>query len=283
MAANELLTDRARAQAVVHRLDRGRQGADGRRRRARSRGCRSSSAATRRSWCSTTPTSSARSRALIAASSATPARPASAPTGSTCSAASTTRSRRLAREGRRAQGRPRPGERGRHHRSADRRRRGGQGRGARRGRASRRAPAARRRRARSTRAPGVAARFYAPTMLDDVSDDMLVSREETFGPVAGARAVRQRGRRDRRGQRHASTAWPRTSTRATPRACCAWPSGSSTASSAPTTARLDRPGAVRRRQAVGLRPRGRRHVMDEYLESSTSSSPASASSRVGAR
>ncbi len=27
--------------------------------------------------------------------------------------------------------------------------------------------------------------FYAPTILDGVTDDMLIYREETFGPVAG--------------------------------------------------------------------------------------------------
>ena len=73
-----------RAQALVHRLDRGRQAADGAVRDARSRSCRSSSAATRRSSSSTTPTSTRRSRARSRRSTATPARPASARTGCSC-------------------------------------------------------------------------------------------------------------------------------------------------------------------------------------------------------
>ena len=38
--------------------------------------------------------------------------------------------------------------------------------------------------------PGLTNRFFAPTVLDDVTDDMLVSREETFGPVAPLRRFR---------------------------------------------------------------------------------------------
>src|SRR5262249_42411154 len=34
---------------------------------------------------------------------------------------------------------------------------------------------------------GLANRFFAPTILEDFSDDMLVNREETFGPVAPLR------------------------------------------------------------------------------------------------
>ncbi len=37
------------------------------------------------------------------------------------------------------------------------------------------------------RVAGHADRFYAPTVLEDVTDEMLVSREETFGPVAPLR------------------------------------------------------------------------------------------------
>lgn len=37
---------------------------------------------------------------------------------------------------------------------------------------------------------GCADRFYAPTVLDDVQPDMLVSREETFGPVSPLRRFR---------------------------------------------------------------------------------------------
>ena len=55
-----------RAQADLHRLDRGRQAADGAVRRRRSRRSRWSSAATRRSSSSTTPTSTPRSKGAIA-------------------------------------------------------------------------------------------------------------------------------------------------------------------------------------------------------------------------
>ncbi len=40
------------------------------------------------------------------------------------------------------------------------------------------------------RVAGCADRFYAPTVLDDVQPDMLVSREETFGPVSPLRRFR---------------------------------------------------------------------------------------------
>ena len=53
----EMTSQPDRAQARLHRLDRGRQAADGAVRRRRSRRSRSSSAATRRSSSSTTPTS----------------------------------------------------------------------------------------------------------------------------------------------------------------------------------------------------------------------------------
>ena len=62
--------------------------------RRRSRSCRSSSAATRRSSCSTTPISTRRSRARWSRSTATRGRPASARTGSSCRTGSTTRSPR---------------------------------------------------------------------------------------------------------------------------------------------------------------------------------------------
>ena len=78
------------AHAQLHRLDRGRQAADGAVRRHGQEARRSSSAATRRSSCSTTPTSTRRSPARSPRSSATPARPASARTGSSCRPASTT-------------------------------------------------------------------------------------------------------------------------------------------------------------------------------------------------
>ena len=55
-----------RAQAHLHRLDRGRQDADGSSAPARSRSSRWSSAATRPSSCSTMPTSTRRSQGAIA-------------------------------------------------------------------------------------------------------------------------------------------------------------------------------------------------------------------------
>ena len=74
----------ATAQAVVHRLDRGRQEADRGLGRGRCSRCRWSSAATPRSLCSATPTSMRRSRARCWPRCATSARPAPRPTASTC-------------------------------------------------------------------------------------------------------------------------------------------------------------------------------------------------------
>ena len=90
----ELAEQPAGAQALLHRLDRGRPHADGAVRRHDEEGLAWSWAATRRSSSSTTPTSTPRSRARWPPSTATPARPASAPTASWCRTASTTPSRR---------------------------------------------------------------------------------------------------------------------------------------------------------------------------------------------
>ncbi len=79
-----------RAQADLHRLDRGRQIADGAVRRHGQEDCRWNWAATRRSSSSTTPISRWRSRARSPRNTAMPARPASAPTASWCRTASTT-------------------------------------------------------------------------------------------------------------------------------------------------------------------------------------------------
>ena len=73
------------AQAELHRFDARRIAADGDRVRRPSSGSASSSAATRRSSSSTTPTSISRSRGRWRRSSAMAARPASAPTASSCS------------------------------------------------------------------------------------------------------------------------------------------------------------------------------------------------------
>ena len=43
--------------------------------------------------------------------------------------------------------------------------------------------------------------FYAPTLLDGINEDMLMSCEETFGPVCGVTRVRHGGRGHRPGQR----------------------------------------------------------------------------------
>ena len=87
----------AHAQAVLHRLHRGRAHADRTVRRSRSCGSRWSSAATRRSSCSRTPTSTPPSRARCSPRCATSARRAPPPTASTCTSRSPTEfARRLA-------------------------------------------------------------------------------------------------------------------------------------------------------------------------------------------
>ena len=78
------------AQAHLHRLDRDRPPAGRAMRTDRSSACRSNSAATRPSSCSTTPTWTPPWRARSPRSTATPARPASAPTACWCRTASTT-------------------------------------------------------------------------------------------------------------------------------------------------------------------------------------------------
>ena len=84
----------AGAQAHLHRQHRSRRQAAGACARRRSRRPAWSWAATRRSSCSTTPTSTPRCWARWPASTATPARPASAPTASWCRTACTTPSPR---------------------------------------------------------------------------------------------------------------------------------------------------------------------------------------------
>ena len=78
----------AGAQAVVHRLDAGRQASSSSRPPSNCCGCRWSSAATRRSSSSRTPTSTSRSRARCSPRCATSARPARARTASSCRRAS---------------------------------------------------------------------------------------------------------------------------------------------------------------------------------------------------
>ena len=45
--------------------------------------------------------------------------------------------------------------------------------------------------------------FFTPTVLTGITDDMAMSNEETFGPVAGDQPLRHRGGRRAQGQRHA--------------------------------------------------------------------------------
>ena len=77
--------------------------------------------------------------------------------------------------------------------------------------------------------------FYAPTVLADVTPGMLISHEETFGPVAASPRSTPRTRRSSSPTTRCSGSRP-TSTRATTRGCFAWPSGSSTGSWARTPA-----------------------------------------------
>ena len=168
----------ARAQARLHRLDRGREAPHGAV-RARSRRSRSSSAATRRSSSSTTPTSTRRSPARSRASSATPGRPASRRTGCSSRTASTTTSSR-------ASPRPCAGSR-----SAD-----GFAEGVNVGplidepaveKVERHVADAvdARRRARRSAATRIEGQFFQPSVLVGVTETMAMSCEETFGPVAG--------------------------------------------------------------------------------------------------
>ena len=182
--ANALFHRRARAQDLVHRLDRGRQGPDprlGRPGQAALARARRPCAVPRSS---TTPTSTRPSRTRWPPSTATPARPACAPTASTCSAASTPSSSRSSRARRGAlkvgAGRddgvtigPLIDARG--VAKADEHVKDAVAKGA------------------DLLVGGEAltdgayagGSFYAPTVLDNVTEDMLIYREETFGPVAG--------------------------------------------------------------------------------------------------
>ena len=90
----ELTSQPAGAQAVLHRLAPRSAPSCSRSVRRPSRRPAWNWAATRRSSCSTTPTSTPRCKARWPASIATPARPASAPTACWCRTASTTRSPR---------------------------------------------------------------------------------------------------------------------------------------------------------------------------------------------
>ena len=137
---------RARRQRALHRL---------RRRRSRCRGARAPS---RRS-------------------TAMPARPASAPTASWCRTASMTHSPRSSpRRSKQAEGRRRR-RAGRHDRSADQCRGGQEGQEHIDDAVDKGAKVV-------VGGKALGGNFFEPTLLRDVTTDMLVAREETFGPVA---------------------------------------------------------------------------------------------------
>ena len=163
----------------LHRLDPGRAARCSSRRPTACCAPRWSWAATRRSWSSTTPTSTPPSRARCWPSSATSARPAPRPTGSSCTRAVAEEfAARVTARGPRLPGRP--GNRGgRPDRPADRR------------------PGRRRKaealvadaveRGAEVRTGGHAVErpgtFYAPTVVTGVRPGSDILREEIFGPV----------------------------------------------------------------------------------------------------
>ena len=189
----------AGAQAVLHRLHRGRPGAAGGGRRRRSSTARWSSAATRRSWSSPTPTSTRRSTARWSRRCATPARPARRPTGSTSRRAVAEEfSRRLAE--RMAALRVGPGTDERHQvgplvnadavakvRRAGRRARSRTGAHALTG---------------GSRPTGRGLVLPADRADRTCRPDAAILREEIFGPVAPIVDVHRRGRGGPAGQRH---------------------------------------------------------------------------------
>src|SRR5207245_60197 len=61
--------------------------------------------------------------------------------------------------------------------------------------------------------------YYEPTILADVTDDMPVFSEETFGPVAAIRTVRDADEAIRvaNDTRYGLCAWPRAATQRRPR------------------------------------------------------------------
>ena len=153
--------------------------ADGAVRAERSRRSRSSSAAMRPSSSSTTPTSTPRSRARSLPSTATPGRPASAPTACWCRTAWYDA---FAAKARRRGGAPEGGQRSAegsvNQGPADRHERGGQGRGAHRRRGGEGRARARRRQAPRARRQ---LRAHHPGRRDPGDEG---GAKETFGPVA---------------------------------------------------------------------------------------------------
>ena len=99
-----------------------------------------------------------------------------------------------------------------------------------------------------------AGRFFEPTVLTNVTPEMDIAREETFGPVAPlfrfateADAMRWPTRR--------SSVWPRTSTAATSAACGVSPRRSIRHRRRQYRADFNRGGTVRRDEGVGHRAR----------------------------
>ena len=172
-----VLRQRHGAPHQLHRLDRGRPHPDGAKRADGQEARRSNWAATRPSSCSTTPTSIRPSKAPWPASTATPARPASAPTASTCRKACTTSSSRSSRPRSKALKVGNGFEEGvvqgpliedaavekveRH--VADALAKGGKV---------------------VVGGAKLKGQFFQPTVISDATASMLCAREETFGPLA---------------------------------------------------------------------------------------------------
>ena len=243
----------AHAQAVVHRLDRGRALADRTVGASRCCACRWSSAATRRSWCSTTPTSTPRSTGAMTGEDAQHRRGVHG--GQPLPRARVGRRRVRAPAGRadgRAEARPRHRAR-RRRRSADRRGPARQGRRARR----------RRRRARRATCcsagspvdgPGY---FFEPTVLADVPEDARLLREEIFGPVAPIATFVTEEQAIDAANRTEYGLVAYVYTRDLDRAFRVCEATRDRHGRAQPGRRLEPRRAVRRRQAVRLRPRGR--------------------------
>ncbi len=104
-------------------------------------------------------------------------------------------------------------------------------------------------------------------MLADVTPDMRLAREETFGPVAPVFRFKDEAEVDPARQRHASSASPPTSTRATSAASGASPRRSNTAWSAINTGLISTElapfGGVKE---SGLGREGSRHGIEEFVE-----------------
>ena len=111
-------------------------------------------------------------------------------------------------------------------------------------------------RSSSPAARGIEGQFFQPSVLTGVTTEMAMSREETFGPVAGDRALRDRGGGGPRSPTTRRTGSPRTSTTRDLGAHLAGRRGARVRDPRRQhRPHLDRGRAVRRRQGVGHRPR----------------------------